>query len=366
MSQPKFTPVVIPAKAGIHLLFSGHNAPCTNTRSFTSLSKPLAERPPHRLLLIQPGALGDSLLTLPIADSLSKAFPQLSIEILGHLDYISLFPRHRAVSSVADIDTAPLHLLFAEPPGELPAVFADYLARFDAALTWLGQPHSHFCRNLSAAVAGPVICIDRGPPCDYPQHVVHYWLSQLFENPPLPQQCDYQLRLSNADISASSEQLSSRLAWPVDQTEYIIFHPGAGSAQKTWPVPCFAQLASRITEDTNYRIVYLLGPAETERFDARIISLLNSTGQVLSDLDIPQAAALISHSLAFLGHDSGPTHLAAALSIRTLAIFGPSNPTHWQPLAPSAQIISTPNQSPLCSQSLTIDGVYDALQNVLD
>ncbi|GAH74766.1 unnamed protein product, partial [marine sediment metagenome] len=157
-----------------------------------------------------------------------------------------------------------------------------------------------------------------------------------------------------------------RLGWPLDQTEYLIFHPGAGSAQKTWPAPCFAQLASRITENTNYRIVYLLGPAETERFDARTLSLFNSTGQVLPDLDILQACALISHSLAFLGHDSGPTHLAAALSIRTLAIFGPSNSTHWQPLASTTRTICSPDQSPLCSQSVTIDTVYDALQNVLD
>ncbi len=333
---------------------------------FTLLSRRLAECPAERLLLIQPGALGDSLLTLPVADQLSKAFPSLAIEILGHLDYISLFPHHRAVSSVADIDTAPLHLLFAEPPGELPCVFADYLGRFDAAVSWLGQADSPFCRNLSAAIAGPVICIDRGPPCDYPHHVVHYWLSQLFRNPTPPDQWDYQLRLSDADVSAPAQQLSSRLGWPIDQTEYLIFHPGAGSAQKTWPASCFAQLASRITEDTNYRIVYLLGPAETERFCAQTISLLSTTGQVLSSLDISQASALISHSRAFLGHDSGPSHLAAALSVPTLALFGPSDPTHWQPLCPAAHIICTPDQSPLCPESPSIDAVYSALQNVLD
>ena len=77
---------------------------------FTLLSRPLAEYPPERLLLIQPGALGDSLLTLPVADQLSKALAGLSIEILGHLDYISLFTRHLAITATADIDTAPLQL----------------------------------------------------------------------------------------------------------------------------------------------------------------------------------------------------------------------------------------------------------------
>ncbi len=111
--------------------------------------------------------------------------------------------------------------------------------------------------------------------------------------------------------------------------------------------------------------MYLLGPAETERFDARTLALLNTTGQVLSGLDIPQAAALISYSRAFLGHDSGPTHLAAALSIPTLAIFGPSNPTHWQPLCPTTRIICSPNQSPLSAESIPVDSTYNILQNTL-
>lgn len=330
----------------------------------TLLSRSLGEHPPRRLLLIQTGALGDSLLTLPIADCLLKAFPSLSIDILGHLDYISLFTRHSAIAATADIDTAPLHLLFADPPGELPPTFADYLARFDAALTWLGQPHSHFCRNLSAAIAGPVICIDRGPPADYPNHVVHYWLSQLFTNPTPPQQWDYRLHLSKAHISAPAQQLSSRLDWPLDRTPYLAFHPGAGSPKKTWPAPCFAQLANRITEDTNYRIVYLLGSAEIERFSAQTLSLLSATGQVLSNLDITQAATLILHARAFLGHDSGPTHLAAALSIPTLAIFGPTNPTHWKPLAPPTRTICS-SKSPLCPESLPIDTVYSTLDDML-
>ena len=326
-------------------------------------SKPLAEHPPRRLLLIQPGALGDSLLTLPIADQLSKTLANPSIEILGHLDYIRLFTSHLAITATADIDTAPLHLLFADTLGELPWAFADYLASFDAVVTWLAKPDSFFARNLSAAVAGPVICINPGPPADYPHHVVHYWLSQLFENPPPPQQCDYQLRLFDADIWADVQQLSCRLGWHLDQTEYIIFHPGAGSAQKTWPASCFAQLASRVTEETNYRIVYLLGPAEAERFDAQTLTLLNSTGQALADLDIPQASALLHHARAFLGHDSGPTHLAAALSIPTLAIFGPSNPAHWRPLCSTSRIICSPNH---CPESITVDSVYNTLHDVLE
>ena len=51
----------------------------------------------------------------------------------------------------------------------------------------------------------------------------------------------------------------------------------------------------------------------------------------MSDLTLEQAACLLSSAAAYVGNDSGITHLAAALC-RTLAVFGPTDPRHWQPL----------------------------------
>ena len=314
------------------------------------------------VLLIQPGALGDSILSLAVAEQLLRTFPGLAIQMLGHLDYISLFAGHSSITAVSGIDTAPLHLLFAQPPIELPPNFADYLHRFSAVITWLGQSDTPFASSLSAAISGPVFFIDRGPPADYPHHVVHYWLSQLFDPPPPAQPNACRLCLSKQDISAASLELSKLLPWPIDTTDYLVFHPGAGSPSKCWPIDSFVQLAQLIISRTNYRVVYLLGPAEQERFSPDTLALLSSTGHVMANLDITVAAALTSRSCAFVGHDSGPTHLASALSVPTIAIFGPTNPTHWQPLGSTVRLICpAADQSKSSLDAVPVSCVYEAI-----
>lgn len=311
--------------------------------------------------MIQPGALGDSLLSLAVAEQ----YPGLTIEMLGHLEYISVFPGRSAVATVADIDTAPLHSLFADPPDDLPPAFANYLSRFDAILTWLGSTDTSFCRHLSTAVSGSVIFIDRGPPPDYPHHVVHYWFSQMFSEPPTSETWTCRLTVSAHDLHAVVPRLSERLGFSPERTAYLVFHPGAGSPKKCWPVECFAELASLASKGIGCRIVYLLGPAEQERFAPADLQLLASTGQVLSGLDITSAAILIRLARAFVGHDSGPTHLAAAFGTPTLAIFGPTNPTHWRPLGCSVRLICSHNQALLSTSSISFDATYRALRDLL-
>jgi hypothetical protein len=321
------------------------------------------------VLLIQPGALGDSLLSLAVAGRLSKileTFPGLPIEMLGHLDYIRLFAGRSSITAASDIDTTPMHLLFADPPADLPKAFADYLSRFSAVITWLGAQGTPFAGNLASAVSGPAFFIDRSPPADYPHHVVRYWLSQLFDPPPPAEPHACRLCLSDQDISAADTELSKLLPWPIDTTDYFVFHPGAGSPAKCWPVDSFVQLAQLITARTDYRVVYLLGPTERERFSRDTFALLSGTGHVLVDLDISLVAALIHRSRGFLGHDSGPTHLASALGVPTVAIFGPTNPIHWQPLGPIVRLISAANDSPLTAHSLSIDSVYSTIRDMID
>ena len=358
------------------------------------ISKLILTDPSRPMLLIQPGALGDSILSLHVADQLREAFPGSPIEMLGHLGYIRLFAGRSSIATVSDIDTAPLHTLFTDPPSDLPPAFADYLHRFSAVITWLGEPDTPFAHNLSSAIDGPVFFIDRGPPLDYPNHVVHYWLSQLFpdlssnapvrhpggasvipdfrlgdpaeiRNPESSNAPDLRvggLSLSAQDIATASIQLSELLPWPIDTTDYFVFHPGAGSPDKCWPIDSFVQLAHMIQTRTNYRVIYLIGPTEKERFSPAALETLRNSAPVLSDLDIVLAAALIHRSRGFLGHDTGPTHLAAALGLPTLAIFGPTDPTHWQPLGPAARFIRpAPGRSKPSLSAVTVSQVYQTI-----
>ena len=74
-----------------------------------------AELKTKRGLIIQPGAIGDSILTLPLAAFLKKALPLGGLDILSHTEYTGIFPGRTCIDSVSSIDAIDLHRLFVSP-----------------------------------------------------------------------------------------------------------------------------------------------------------------------------------------------------------------------------------------------------------
>src|SRR4030043_336251 len=71
----------------------------------------------QRAVILQPGALGDCLLTLPLVKLMKEALELGGVDIVGHADYVGILPERSCVDGVRSIDTAELHRLFAEPAG---------------------------------------------------------------------------------------------------------------------------------------------------------------------------------------------------------------------------------------------------------
>jgi ADP-heptose:LPS heptosyltransferase len=98
---------------------------------------------------------------------------------------------------------------------------------------------------------------------------------------------------------------------------YIAIHPFSGSPKKNWPVGHFMQVAARLRAK-GQEAVFVCGPEEglpgAKRFT-----------------DLGALMDFLAGARAYVGNDSGPTHMAAALGVPTLALFGPTNPKVWAP-----------------------------------
>jgi ADP-heptose:LPS heptosyltransferase len=117
----------------------------------------------------------------------------------------------------------------------------------------------------------------------------------------------------------------------------IAVHPGAGSPAKRWPAQCWAELLREATQGAQAAIV--CGPADLEaasELGARIAAPL------LRELPLLELSAALACARALLGHDSGVSHLAAALGVPTLALFGPTDPCQWAPRGPHAAWVRAP------------------------
>ena len=115
-----------------------------------------------------------------------------------------------------------------------------------------------------------------------------------------------------------------------DSSNLIVIFPGSGSPGKNWPADRFAALASKLSLSNRASVAVILGPAETS-----MEPIFRETGvSVLKDLDLPTVAAVARLASAFVGNDSGVSHLAAAVGALGVVIFGPTDPARWRPRGP--------------------------------
>ena len=83
-----------------------------------------------------------------------------------------------------------------------------------------------------------------------------------------------------------------------------------------------------------------MGPAELERFSNATIKDISSAARCLTNLSLTQVVWLLSCSDGFIGNDSGITHIAAGMGVRTLVVFGPTNPAVYKPIGPAVTVFA--------------------------
>ena len=106
-----------------------------------------------------------------------------------------------------------------------------------------------------------------------------------------------------------------------------------------WPVERFLDLANRLVSTCRARILLILGPAEEELKEVFLRITGSEHAIVLDTLPLPQLGAVLERCHVFVGNDSGVAHLAAALGVSVVAIFGPTDPVRWAPRGENVRVI---------------------------
>ncbi|HEU4419236.1 MAG TPA: glycosyltransferase family 9 protein [Planctomycetota bacterium] len=143
-----------------------------------------------------------------------------------------------------------------------------------------------------------------------------------------------------------AEQLGLQPVWPDDAWLMparlvavdgpVLLAPGSGSREKCWPRVRWLELARRLMA-AGERVQVVVGPAEIERDDPRRWSWPAGVAFVV-EREPAMLARQLAEASAFVGNDSGPSHLAAMLAVPTVAIFGPTDPSIWAPVGPHVTV----------------------------
>lgn len=241
-------------------------------------------------LLIRPGAIGDTIVSLPALKWLSGGeteiwAPGANLPLLKHL------------GEVRSLASTGLDLL--EIPGQ-PQTALPLLERFDEIVSWYGAARPAFQEAVSRL---PFRFLPALPSQGCDCHAVDFYLRQV----------------------GAPEGAVPRLPWEWRPQGYVAIHPFSGSPRKNWPIEKFQEAARRL----KLPVEWCAGPEEelpgARRFD-----------------DLGQLAEWVSRASYYLGNDSGVTHLAAACGVPVVAIFGPTDPAVWGPRGRSVKVLRWP------------------------
>jgi hypothetical protein len=312
------------------------------------------------ILIIRPGAIGDSLLAFPVIQALrtwySSSHPRITL--IGNAAVLPLALAFGLAQEVGDYGHLHWSELFSTEGIHTPEL-RKQLQQTDLAICWLRDSHGIVEHNLRLAGVKQVIVAPGRPPEGKRTHVVDYlaetigvkpgYMNPIYHVPPEGK------RIHVVDWRRDQIYRVPREGWrghhahesdtadPYDRC--IAIHPGSGGTQKCWPVTSFAAVIEWLWQ-RDYPILLLAGPSDHERLSALQLSLSPSPEQgmlnVLIDAPLVVVAEHLQQCSCYLGNDSGITHLAALLGIPTIALFGPSDPLIWRPPGPHVEVIQKP------------------------
>ncbi len=181
---------------------------------------------------------------------------------------------------------------------------------------------------------------------------------------------DFKVPISAQDLNFANDFFESRKLVP-KRDKIIMLNPGAGWPTKRWPAENFPRLADKLTKysNANTKVIMSWGPQEKDIIE-NIKSNMNNRIAIMPQSTIKQLAAIIKSCDLFVGSDTGPTHLAAALEIPVVSLYGPSDPERNGPYGTKNIIIQ--KDIPCvscwkrecdtidCMKNISVDEVFEA------
>jgi ADP-heptose:LPS heptosyltransferase len=316
-----------------------------------------------RILLVRLRSMGDCLLLTSPVRAVKEEFPSFKISVLAEKRFAGCFSRNPDFAET----------LTAE--GKLGTAARLLARRFDFIVNLHGGPTSlaYSCMAWGRRIGrehyrGAAIYHGKVPPPDPAVHTVEstmavfQWLGVRRETAPA-------LRFEKHPSEAAriNETLKGR--------PYAVIHPSSVMATKRWEAGRFAAVARQLAS-RDLTIVVTAGPHE-EAHALDVAQQIEGT-VIMLGLTIPELAELIRGARVYVGNDSGPMHLAAAVGTPTVAVWGSSDSRRWRPWEVEHRVVQNPfecnpcpgyrclvAQSPLCIESVTVEQVNAAAGELL-
>jgi lipopolysaccharide heptosyltransferase I len=341
------------------------------------------------VVLVRTSSLGDVVHTLPVAETLKRAFPSVRLAWVVERSFREILEGNPYIDELIEVDFRS----WKRRP-----VRREAIGGLLRSLRRLRRRRRHIAVDLQGLVRSGLIAYASGAPVrvGIEEGAVREKLNCIFTNVKGP--CaDKGAHIVDQNLSLLSVfgverfhrsfhiSIPERVAAGVEsflsapegacRPLRIALNPAAGWQTKTWAPERYAALADRIAGQLRARVYLLWGPGERGLAE-RVRSLMREDAAILPPMGLKSLAALIARSDAFIGGDSGPLHLASALGVPVVGIYGPSDPSRNGPFAGRSRVVRYTGEcagcykrrcaSRECMDRVSVEEVWCALVALLE
>jgi lipopolysaccharide heptosyltransferase I len=333
----------------------------------------------ENILIIKPSSLGDIVLALPALTALRESFPNANISWLIRPEFAPLVQGHPHLNDTIHFDRKFLGKAWFHPRAF--ASLLDFITllrrrKFDAvvdlqglfrtaSLAWLTRCK----RRLGMANArelGYLFYTHKIPQDKNCVHLVDHYLKIVRAAGASEGRATFVLP-SHSGAAESVKTLLNEQG--LDSDNYVVLVPSSSHTDKCWPVEKFALLADKISSQFGLSIIATGTHAEKPVVD-RLSRLADApVANLAGRTTLPQLVALLKAAKLVVSNDTGPGHIAAALDMPLVIVFGRSNPARVAPydrsdcavaIEPDARGLRIKSKNPQHDvRHITVDDVFE-------
>lgn len=309
----------------------------------------------RRALIVKLRHHGDVLLTAPVFSTLKRVAPQCEIDALVYADTLPMLAGHPAIAQLHAIDRGwKRQGVFAQAAAEWRLLSQLRARRYDLVVHLTEHPRGAWLSRLTGArwAVAPKTKRQRGlwrrgfthfysTPANGRRHAVERNLDALRRIGVQPTAADSRVVLVPG--AAAEARVAALLTGRgLAAGGFVHLHPASRWLFKCWPAANVAALADALAAQG---LPVVLTSAPVDRELALVAETLQAAQRPHVDLSgqlsLKELAALTARARLFVGVDSVPMHIAAAMDIPTVALFGPSGEFEWGPWQVASRIVAS-------------------------
>lgn len=319
--------------------------PSQRHRIFRQLSERAKAKRLHsalkNILIIKPSSLGDIVMALPALSALRKSFPDAKISWFIRPEFAPLLKNHPHLTETILFDRKFLGKALFNPRAMaalLSLIWRLNRSRFDAvfdlqglfrtaSLGWLSGCKKRF-GMADAGEFGYIFYTHKVAQDEDCIHLVDYYLKIVQAAGASKSQVQFLLPVAPAAAGVVNRLLKTK---GIEPNKYAVFVPTSAHSDKCWPAERFAALADRVSRQFHLSII-ATGAASENSAVEKLKNLANvSIANFAGVTSLNELVVLLKGARLVVSNDTGPGHIAAALGVPVVLIFGPTNPARVHP-----------------------------------